>query len=185
MNHSEAFVDRRLRALGLRPEPFSKEEMRGRKTPDRRVYRDAELLFLLEIKEVAADDWLGGERPDPRFNRLTADIHEAAKQFDSVNPDRQLANVLAFVNRDSMCDSRDLIGVLTGNALTSQGSRLPLYEKYALGRIREERLRIDTYLWLDESGTFQVFLNDVDTRHSNRLRPDFEAIIRDLVQPGT
>jgi hypothetical protein len=154
--------------------------MRGRKTPDRRVYRDRELLFLLEVKEVAADEWLGGERVDPRFNRLSADIHEAVKQFDSVNPDRQLPNVLAFVNRDSRCDSQDLLGVLTGHAVTADGKKLALYGKYALGRIRQERLRVDTYLWLEESGTFQVFLNDADTRHASRLRSEFKALVDSL-----
>ena len=180
MNDSEAFVDRRLLSFGLRPEPFSKEEMRARKTPDRRVYRDRALLFLLEVKEVAADEWLGGERSDPRFNRLSADVHEAVKQFDSVNPDRQLPNVLAFVNRDSMCDSRDLLGVLTGYALTTEGEKLALYEKYSLGRIREERFRVDTYLWLEETGTSQVFLNDADTRHSSHLWSEFKAIVDGL-----
>ena len=180
MNDSEAFVDERLRAFGFRLEPFSKREIRARKTPDRRVYRGRELVFLLEIKEIAEDNWLGGARPDPVFNRLTDDIHEAVKQFDSVNPNRKVANVLAFVNRDPMCGSEDLRGVLTGSALTSSGKRFRIYDKYALGRIREERFRVDLYLWLDESGVFQVLVNDADRRHSDRLRVEFEAIVTQL-----
>jgi hypothetical protein len=180
MNDAEAFVDERFRAFGFRPEPFSKSEMRAGKTPDRRVYRGGELIFLLEVKEIAESNWLGGERPDPVFNRLTDDIHEAVKQFDAVNPQRQIANVLAFVNRDPMCGAEDLRGVLTGAALTTSGEKLLIYEKYALGRIREERFRIDVYLWLEESGVFQVLLNDGDRRHSDRLRSEFETMVAGL-----
>jgi hypothetical protein len=132
------------------------------------------------VKEIAESNWLGGERPDPVFNRLTDDIHEAVKQFDAVNPQRQIANVLAFVNRDPMCGAEDLRGVLTGAALTTSGEKLLIYEKYALGRIREERFRIDVYLWLEESGVFQVLLNDGDRRHSDRLRSEFETMVAGL-----
>jgi len=180
MDSSEELVDRKLREWGFRPERFSKEEMRRSKTPDRRVYRETELVFFLEVKEVAPDDWLGGVRADPRFNRLAADIHEAVKQFDSVNPNREIANVMVFVNRDSMCGSLDLYGVLTGDALTSDGGRLPIYGKQAHGRIKNERFRVDAYLWFDDYNAFKVFINEADRRHSDRLRAEFEAICANL-----
>jgi len=180
MGSSEELVDGRLREWGFRPERFSKNELRQGKTPDRRVYRANELVFFLEVKEVAAGDWLGGERADPRFNRLTADIHDAVKQFDSVNADREVANVMAFVNRDSMCGPLDLYGVLTGDALATDSSRLRIYGKYASGRIQSEKFRVDAYLWFDEQKAFKVFVNEVERRHSDRLRAEFDVICAKL-----
>lgn len=170
METAEDLVVRHLELWGFRCKRFSKGEMRSGKTPDRRVYRGDQLAFFLEVKEISRNDWLGGVRPDPRFNRLTSDIHDAVQQFDSVNPDREHPNVLALVNKDSECDSRDLIGVLTGYASTSDGGTLRIYAKQAFGRIRNEKHRIDAYLWFDRGDTHELFVNASDLRHLDRLQ---------------
>jgi hypothetical protein len=61
------------------------------------------------LKHVQYDEWLdkqlaaaqpleigGGLRHDPIYNRLADRIHNAANQFEAVNPDRQFPNVLIF-----------------------------------------------------------------------------------------
>ena len=87
------FADRGLKAVR-----FTQAEMRqGTKTPDFQVFRGDDLVFYCEVKSVERDRWLddkldsvvpgttvGGSRDDPTFNRLTADIHTAAKQFLSL-----------------------------------------------------------------------------------------------------
>ena len=176
MNKAEDVVVAQLEAWGFRCEPFSKREMRAGKTPDRRVYLGQHLAFFIEVKEVVQDDFLGGARDDPRFNRLASDIHEAVKQFDAVNPHREYVNILAFVNNDSMCGSLDLNAVLTGNALTGSGEAMPIYNRQARGRIRDEKFRIDAYLWLDQSVPAKMFLNQHDRRHQPRVRVYFDPI---------
>ena len=108
-----------------------------------------EFAFYCEIKEIAKDDWLGGAKPDPVFNRISDDIHTAVKQFNSVNPDLEHPNVLAFVNNDDRCGSLDLIGVLTGHLLLDDGGAAPIYLKYSHGRIKDEKNLIHLYLWFD------------------------------------
>jgi hypothetical protein len=159
MNDTERIVTEELIKYGLRCEPFSKNEMRKRKTPDFRVFREQNFAFFLEVKEIANDNWLSGPRPDPIFNRLTDDIYTAVKQFDSVNPDLIYPNVMAFVNNDRMCGSLDLIGVLTGHLLLEGGGTAPIYFSYSEGRIRDKKNRIHLYLWFDSFKANKVLFN--------------------------
>jgi hypothetical protein len=170
MNEAEDLVVTHLERCGFRCEPFTKVEMRAGKTPDRRVYRGDELAFLLEVKEVVEDDFHNGIRNDPHPNRLASDIHDAVKQFDAVNPTREQANVLAIVNNDAMCGSLDLHAVLTGNAVTESGEALPIYNRQARGRIREEKFRVDAYLWFEGPTPTHLFLNGRDRRHESKVR---------------
>jgi hypothetical protein len=148
---------------GLRCERFNAAELRKGKTPDFRVWKGADLVLYCEAKHIQHDEWLdrqldnvqppklaGGARPDPVFNRLTDRIHEAAKQFNAVNADRFLPNVLVFTNSDDQCGFFDLIAVLTGNFYAEGGAVEPIYKQYSEGRIKEEKFRIDLYVWYNE-----------------------------------
>ena len=121
MDADESRVARLLTRKGLRVEEYTKEDRRKSKTPDFRVFQNDHLVFYCEVKAVSQDDWLdrqlaeappvaivGGARPDPIFNRLSNKIYEATQQFDVVNPDVALPNVLAFVNHDRVCSVADL-----------------------------------------------------------------------------
>jgi len=169
MKPSEQLVSDSLAKNDLRAERFTKVEMRERKTPDFRVFRGQELAFYCEVKEVARDDWAGGGRPDPIFNRLTDDIHTAVKQFNSVNAERREPNVLAFVNNDRLCGYLDLLAVTTGRFLAEDGSTDPIYEQFSEGRIRDEKFDVDLYLWFDSFKANQLLFNAMDSRHLNRL----------------
>jgi hypothetical protein len=169
MNNPENKVIAELEKYDLRCELFSKNEMKTRKTPDRKVYCRDEFAFYCEIKEIAKDDWLGGEKPDPIFNRISDDIHTAVKQFESVNPNLEHPNVLAFVNNDERCGSLDLVGVLTGHLLIDGDGSAPIYLKYSNGRIKDEKNRIHLYLWFDSFKANKFLFNSVDTRHRDRL----------------
>src|SRR5216110_3025166 len=121
MDNAEKFAEEYLKKRSLRPERFSKEERRRGKTPDFRVFARADLVAYCEAKHVQYDEWLdkqlekakpqqvvGGLRADPIFNRISNRIHEAAQQFDAVNPDHKIPNVLIFVNSDRHCTAEDL-----------------------------------------------------------------------------
>src|SRR5713101_5796572 len=107
-------------SYGMRAERFSKGEIRRARTPDFRVFKGKQLVSYCEAKHVRHDDWLdkkmkdarpleivGGARPDPIFNRLTTRIHEAAGQFEAVNPARDYPNILVFANSDGLCKFLD------------------------------------------------------------------------------
>ena len=177
LNSGEEFAVAFLARHGLRVMRFSKAERRKSKTPDFRVFKGDQFILYCEAKHVQHDDWLdkqlatakplelvGGLRPDPIFNRLSSHIHQAAQQFDGVNHEHESPNVLVFANSDNHCGFPDLLGVLTGNFYAESGAVYAIYKNVSEGRIREEKLLIDLYLWFDEwKGSQQkgsVFLNE-------------------------
>lgn len=142
---------------------FSKVEMRKSKTPDFRIFKEGQFILYCEAKHVQYDHWLdkqlatarplelvGGLRHDPIFNRLSGHIHQAAGQFDAVNHEREFPNVLVLTNSDEHCGFPDLLGVLTGNFYAESGAVEPIYRSVSEGRIREEKLTIDLYVWFNE-----------------------------------
>ena len=169
MSSSEDLVVKKLKKYDLRCEQYSKDEMKNGKTPDNKVFKNDGFAFYCEIKEIAKDNWFGGASPDPIPNRISGDIHTAVKQFNSVNPDLEHPNVLAFVNNDDRCGSLDLVGVLTGHLLTEGGGTAPIYLKYSHGRIKDEKNLIHLYLWFDSFKANKFLFNFADTRHLERL----------------
>lgn len=155
-------VSQWLAGFCLRAERFTAAETRSAKTPDFRVIYDDRLVAYCEVKSPH-DEWLddrldaaadleivGGTRPDPVFNRLAGHINKAAQQFEAANPDRQVPNILAFVNWDDASCFRDLIETLTG-LLPLEGGRLePTMMRIAKGdRIGSRKHQIDLYVWFD------------------------------------
>ena len=116
-------------------------------TPDFKVQVEKQEFFC-EVKSIHGDEWEEGERSDPTFNNIANKIHEAVKQFRSVNPDRELPNVLVLCNHRDECDSLDLEAVLTGLFHADDGTKHKIYGQYSDGKIKEEKLEIDLYVWL-------------------------------------
>lgn len=162
-NLGEEFAIEWLACHGLRVERFSKAQRRQSKTPDFRVFKGTEFVLYCESKHVQYDDWLdkqlanaqpleivGGPRHDPTYNRPADRIHDAAKQFEAVNGDGQFSNLLIFTNSDTHCGFPDLLSVLTGEFHAEGGAVDPIFKQISEGRIRDEKLTIDLYVWLNE-----------------------------------
>jgi len=197
MDKNEEFAAEFLTRKGLRPERFSKQEQRRGKTPDFRVYQDTTLACYCEVKSIDEDIWLdkqiaaappmtivGGGRPDPTFNRLTDDIHEAVKQCNAVNPDLHYPNILIFVNNDAKCGLMDLLGVTTGNFFAEGGKRIPIYRWYSEGRIRDEKYRIHLYIWITPRVREQFLFNRRHEGHFIRLCELLQVDPRDVHDSG-
>jgi len=163
MDQNEKLVTEFLEERNFTCFRFPEEDIGKHLTPDFRVYRGTQFCFFCEVKSIDKDIWLdqqlstvppgtiaGGLRPDPTFNRLTTDIHNAIKQFDAVNGDLKYPNVLAFVNNEFTCGVHDLYEVFTGNCRGENGLLYPFSKKYSDGRIKEEKERIHMFLWIDK-----------------------------------
>jgi hypothetical protein len=168
---------------GLRLERFAKAETRaGIKTPDVRIVVGDRLVAYCEVKSPR-DEWLddqfdsalpgeivGGCRPDPIFNRLGRIVRRAAEQFDAVNSDRALPNILVVVSHDEKSGPADLQETLTGNFHAEDGSRHPTMKRVSEGEIRELKRRIDLYIWIDgKSGKAHYFFSEADPAHVTSL----------------
>jgi hypothetical protein len=158
--------------------PFSKAEMRKGQTPDRKIFVGATLGGFCEIKSPR-DDWLdqelegaasfeirGGIRIDPTFNRIGRQIEKAATQFDAVNRNHSLPNVLVCVNNATASNFGDLKETLTGEFHAASGERFPTVKNVSEGRLKAARDKIDAFAWIDlKTGSLQGWL-------FNRANPD-------------
>lgn len=158
-------------------------------TPDFRVFAEDGLAFYCEVKTAQKDEWLkkqlvdappltlvGGLRQDPTYNRVSNYIHGAVAQFDAVNPLVDVPNILAIVNGDDIGGFADLIHVLTGNAYCESGDVIPIFRSVSEGRIKEEKLRVHLYLWLDDwkAGNPQMFFPEVHPEHHSTVCHHFK-----------
>ena len=146
---------------GLALQRFSHSETVTGRTPDIRVLRKGKLAALCEVKSPR-DDWLdnqldvapplelvGGLRPDPTFNRVARHVEKAATQFDAVNADLAVPNILVFVNHDRASHFGDLRETLTGMFHAEGGERFETMNYISEGRLAEPKKRIDLYAWID------------------------------------
>jgi hypothetical protein len=130
--------------------------------PDFRIVSWRGLAGFCEVKSPR-DDWLdeqleqappgtivGGGRPDPTFNRIARHVLKAVMQFDAVNPDHSLPNVLVFVNHDNKSGYRDLSETLTGRIRADSGEVYVTMADISDGLLGDKRKRIDLYLWIDD-----------------------------------
>lgn len=148
MDKGENRITQVLEMYGLQAKRFAKGEARSGKTPDLRVFKGKKLAFFCEFKCAQEDEELDEELEKvPPFtivqvrksgtaliNRLTKHIHIAVNQFDAVNPDLEIPNVLAIINLDDMYDSNDFFHIVRD------------YN----GRIEEEKFRIHLYVWIND-----------------------------------
>ncbi len=162
LSSDEALVLDYWQGKGFEVAAFAKNEMRDLKTPDFRLSRDGHEVALCEVKSFQRDEWLedqlknalsgelvGGLRPDPIFNRISNAIHTAFKQLDSVNSDHRLLNFLFLVNHDTSAKAEDLDRVLTGYEDPLHERFDPTCMQFSEERIREEKKRIDLFVWMD------------------------------------
>lgn len=182
MRQDEEMVRGYLEARGFIAERFSKQEQCANKTPDFRVSRDGYFAFYCEVKSIIKDSYVddmlacapagqivGGERNDPTFNRLTADVHEAIKQFDAVNAEQESANVLSLINHHDGCGFYDLLAILTGNLYADDGTVHPIYRQFSHGRIRDERRKVHLYIWIDDFKPSQLLFSQTHEKHHASL----------------
>lgn len=142
--------------IGLYPKKINEG---NDKTPDYEVYKNGNLVFYCEVKTIK-EDVFEGAKGDPIYNRITQDIHTAVKQFNSVNKDLKYPNVLVFVNHDDMCGLEDLQSVLTGEFHSEDGKTYNIYKKYSEGRIKNDKLKIHWYIWIEKDKTEHIWVKN-------------------------
>jgi hypothetical protein len=124
-----------------------------------------------EIEKAPPGQLAGGARRDPTFNRIARHIEKAASQFDAVNADRSLPNILVFVNHADATSFADLRETITGMFLTDSGREIPTVTNVAEGRIGVARTKMDLYVWIDrKTARIQGYLfNDMYPQHVSTI----------------
>jgi hypothetical protein len=145
----------------LELERFDRAETLAGRTPDFRVRHDGILVAYCEVKSPR-DDWLndkldeaqpgeivGGLRNDPTFRRIARHVQKAVTQFEAVNAERLVPNILVLINHADATGFSDLREALTGMFRTADGRRIPTMRAISDEWIGEVRLKVDLYVWID------------------------------------
>ena len=182
MINDEKIAQDFLLEQGLQAKRIGKRKGNRSKSPDFHVFKDDRFVFFCEVKTIDKDRWLddlmtsappgqivGGGRDDPSYGRIANKIHEAVKQFKSINPEWNHPSVLMFINHDNYCGPLELIAVTSGYFLADNGSRDKIFGKYSEGRIKEEKFRIDLYIWLDSNKKKFYLFNFARKKHLKEL----------------
>lgn len=132
--------------------------------PDFECIRDGQRVFMAELKDIKyypPSEQRGwtipqldekfchfSHRTDNAVSRVADKIHDAFRQLKTSPSPR----VLILLNDDSMVDVKDLEEAFTGQHV--YGSEAFSYvnvvsKKIAEGKIREEKSKIDLYVWIE------------------------------------
>lgn len=164
--YGQNIVQKFLESKGLK---VNKIDERDEKTPDFEVFEEEQRIFFCEEKTLDYDDF-EGEKDDSTYNAISRHLHKAVKQFKSVNPNHEIPNVLAIVNRDPLKNVHDLFTVLTGHALLDTGKYMRIHR---VGhRTVEDINEVDLYLWFDNENYVNCIWKDEE---HNGLRDLLES----------
>ena len=155
------------------------------KTPDFEFCVNGERLFIAELKTLddcepsAERGWIVSQehigvkkahRKDNSVARVASRIHEAYKQLCNY----PVPKVLILLNKD-MLDVGDLEEAFTGQMVygdLTQSYVNTASRKIAEGQIKDEKDKIDLYIWIDRKQTIEVifrFTTDIGHDLSCRL----------------
>jgi hypothetical protein len=87
-------------------------------------------------------------RPSPTSNNLARQIESAVEQFDAVNSDHKLPNVLVIVNHAAGRTRSDLHVTVAGIQVPD-GPRLYTLKPDRQKQVWEAARRVDLFLWID------------------------------------
>ncbi len=139
----------------LRCVPYTKLELRrpGQDTPDFKLYRGDDHVGVCEIKS-----------PQPRerrdefgsCRRIQRQMLKAVEQFNDVNPDGSLLNVLVFVSHDPHADAAHLRKTIGGVRVTPDGEAgIPAFSVTA-SKLNPARQCIDAIMWFGASASGEL-----------------------------
>lgn len=176
MNESEQKIYTSLSDKGFTVLTYTKDELRNNiKTPDFRVYKDQQLVFFCEVKEIHEDNrnYDNGALKDNTYDIISECIHESYGQFLSVNKNHDVPNVLAICSKRHGIDILDYKLTCEGGFKTNDGKFVPAFKKVSEGRIKYERTFIDLCIWYDYMENAFSYMLYAKSKFIDQLRQYF------------
>jgi large subunit ribosomal protein L30 len=153
---------------------FLKKE-KNKPTPDFKILKDGVLAGYCEVKSPRDDRAFEPQNPKPgeifmkkRMNpaakNLERQISDAVEQFDSVNPDHALPNVLIIANHAIGRDPANLQMLIEGVPMPD-GSKVPMLPGGRQREVRQKARRIDLIVWIDVANQTCVCIRPIGASH--------------------
>jgi hypothetical protein len=168
MTDDKLLVIKFFKAKNIEARHFSKKS-KGKKA-DFELYSGNHIFGYCELKSIL-DYEFSGLRHDPTYNKIQNKIHEAAKQFHSVNPNHLNPNIIFFINHTKKVGWQDLWYVLTGQVTPPNQPSEPIDVTYLLRLLKKDDLAIiDYFIWSDTFGENISFSINSDSHFTNELK---------------
>jgi len=137
-------------------EPYSDAARRRGKTPDFKLFKDGKLCGFCELKsprddfifESPAEGEAAVRENLPFHRKLGSHIRYAASQFDAVNPNHGLPNILVFVNHSPDIQRRDLHATVAGLS-APDGKRVFMLSRKMQEQVLNAARKVDLFFWID------------------------------------
>ena len=92
----------------------------------------------------------------PFHRKLGSHIRHAGQQFDAVNPDHSLPNIMVFVTHAPDIERRDLHATIAGLPAPEPSKRVFMLSRKMQEQVLDAARKVDLFLWIDaEKGTLQ------------------------------
>lgn len=176
---SEVETEKFLKKSGYEVQRFCKDEMRvqGKRTPDFKVYKNNELYFYCEVKQIEdfpLEKYNGEIEADKDELKILDLINNSCSQFLSVNPNHTIPNVLAFYNERLGTDILDFRFAFENRWTLKSGLFLQTKTKEAYKRVESKKNNIDMCLWYDKNSEKYSWMYNKDSKFENILRILFD-----------
>ncbi len=140
-------VGRFLKRMGLAAEYSPTKHESGLITPEYLVLKDGAQVGFCEVKTAPVFGRPSGQ--GTAFTDLDQNLHAAVAQFNLVNPDVRLVNILAFVDHESGLRWEDLRALATEDIAAEARAGYEGESKLdtPLGQAKAAKWPVDVYLW--------------------------------------
>ena len=173
MTEDKKLVIKLFESKNIEARHFSKKS-KGKKA-DFELYSEDHLFGYCELKSILDYDCYG-EHHDPTYNKIQNKIHEATKQFKSVNPDHSRPNIVFFINDTKKVGWQDLWYVLTGQVTPPTQPSEPIDLQYLKRLLKKDDLAaLDYFIWADTFGKNISFTINVDSHFINELKESISS----------
>lgn len=142
----EKFAEDFLKSLTLRTTRFPKNKKE--KAPDFKVETQSGFFFFCEVKSIEIETSREGLLYSSINNCITTRVHKAFKQFQSVNANKFVPNVLIFISHNFQINYKSFEDLLRGK-LEIEGAEIADFSKYKYGRFKNEIKEIDLVIFFN------------------------------------
>jgi hypothetical protein len=177
LNKDETTVNTFLSLYGLKPERLMESETQNIRTPDFKVTNlKNDFSFFFEVKSLNTKIGEDGLLHTRIFNIFTATIHNAFGQFNAVNFNHSIPNILVYVSHNFQIDWRSFRDFIQGHTEVYDNlgnKRKANFKQISFSNYNDEMKQIDLFVFLQGEKQPCYFFNGRDKKVAAKFKQIF------------
>jgi hypothetical protein len=154
-----ATVEQYLEGKMMTSERVMQRMFPGKKIPDLRVKWSDGGIFYCEVKspQLVLEQKTNLYKHDTTISKLRQFLHTATQQFNSVNPNHLIPNVLVWTSEHFQLNWHNFVASILGAITVEDRSIRDLTKHGAVVRTAKDWEKVDIHIWLqlNDSGVYQ------------------------------